>query len=243
MKGYIVLLVLIFSQYLFSAPINENKTCVAPANDVKSTQISNTPVSLASFAAYQQGDDIVLEWTIENRPNVAGFILQRYKADSSTFYSWSTITSSKTNDGLKFTGAEPHTFSYTDKDAAIAATTYRIGEIGANGDVMFTDLIRISLDNCQQNDMRLQPAEQNLTNSESTIVYTLKQEAQIDLKITNIKGDKIRQIIGNASQSAGFHMTKWNGIGDDGRIMPNGVYMVALRSGQQVETQKILLFR
>jgi flagellar hook assembly protein FlgD len=44
-------------------------------------------------------------------------------------------------------------------------------------------------------------------------------------------------------ENAGKTMIKWNGLTDNGRNAPSGVYFVRCTSADQITTQKILLMK
>jgi hypothetical protein len=77
----------------------------------------------------------------------------------------------------------------------------------------------------------------NPFNPATTIPFTLRREAQVSLKIFNLKGREVATLI-NARFPAGTHKTLW-----DARDLPSGVYFAKLTSGNNTETLKMTLLR
>ncbi|MEA2639506.1 MAG: hypothetical protein QOF51_900 [Chloroflexota bacterium] len=58
----------------------------------------------------------------------------------------------------------------------------------------------------------------------SHIDYSLSKDAQVTLKIVNALNQVVRTLVGNASRSIGFHEEIWDGKGDGGLVVPDGLY-------------------
>jgi hypothetical protein len=89
---------------------------------------------------------------------------------------------------------------------------------------------------------RLYPNYPNPFNPETTIRYQLAQAGDVDIAVYNISGQRVRRLA-SGSQPAGVHEVQWNGLGDDGRPMSSGVYLVRLRSGATVQTMKVMMMK
>ena len=77
----------------------------------------------------------------------------------------------------------------------------------------------------------------NPFNPSTNIIYEVPLNANIEINIYNLLGEKIETVI-NEFKQPGFHKLTWNA--DD---LPNGIYLVQFNSGSFSEIQKILLIK
>lgn len=89
---------------------------------------------------------------------------------------------------------------------------------------------------------RLQGAYPNPFAGSTTLNYTLDKAQPIEMDVYNLKGQKVRSLI-NKSMTAGEHKLSWDGKNDAGNSVANGVYLVKMKSGNAVQTQKLMLLR
>ncbi len=82
----------------------------------------------------------------------------------------------------------------------------------------------------------------NPFNPTTTIKYYLNESGNIDLKIYNTLGKRIRTLV-HAKRSAGSHKTVWDGRDDTGNPVPGGQYFVKLQAGNSVSSRKLLLLK
>jgi len=81
----------------------------------------------------------------------------------------------------------------------------------------------------------------NSLNSITTISYQLPQEAFVELSIFNINGQLVRTLE-NGGKPAGRNFSRWDGKGDDGQILANGVYLYRLRVGNEIVATRRIVF-
>jgi hypothetical protein len=77
----------------------------------------------------------------------------------------------------------------------------------------------------------------NPFNPETIITYHLSTNADVDLSIYNISGQKVATLV-SRRQAAGEHSVKW-----DARDFPSGIYIYKLRAGSFEQSRKLLLMR
>ncbi|RQW04449.1 T9SS C-terminal target domain-containing protein, partial [candidate division KSB1 bacterium] len=86
----------------------------------------------------------------------------------------------------------------------------------------------------------------NPFNSSTTIQYKLSTAANVALDLFNMSGQKVCTLVA-ARQSDGLHSVRWNGMADDGEIVPSGIYIYTLRADdglqQTVLSRKMLLIK
>jgi hypothetical protein len=77
----------------------------------------------------------------------------------------------------------------------------------------------------------------NPFNSQTTIKFDLPVSSNISLSIFDIMGRKL-QTLSSGILPAGSHQIIWNAIG-----FPSGIYFYSLKSGEYIETKKIVLLK
>jgi len=77
----------------------------------------------------------------------------------------------------------------------------------------------------------------------TTISLQLTGSGPASLSAYNISGQLVRTIRARRQMSGGTHRFIWNGTGDDGRSLPNGIYFLRLQTADGRLTHKMLLIR
>ena len=79
-------------------------------------------------------------------------------------------------------------------------------------------------------------------NSFTEIKFNLPINAETELSIYNLKGQKIKSLV-NSNLEKGQHSFNWYGKNKNGEKMSSGVYFYKLRYGSNVEVKKMLLLK
>ncbi|HJW28747.1 MAG TPA: FlgD immunoglobulin-like domain containing protein, partial [Saprospiraceae bacterium] len=82
----------------------------------------------------------------------------------------------------------------------------------------------------------------NPFNSQTTIEYTVDRNSLIQLRIFNLLGQEVKVLVDDI-QPAGRHTSRWDGTSDDGRVVPSGIYISALKSGYHFSHRKIVFIK
>lgn len=82
----------------------------------------------------------------------------------------------------------------------------------------------------------------NPFNPETTISYQLSENSEVELKIYNIKGKKVKQIVSD-QLLAGQHSVVWNGRDDNGESVSSGIYFYKLKTDNYEETKRMILLK
>lgn len=69
----------------------------------------------------------------------------------------------------------------------------------------------------------------NPFNLSTTIPYRLNREAAVRLAVFNLQGQLIK-VLAEGVQPAGSHRVLWDGLDEEGNIVPSGVYMIRLET-------------
>ncbi len=70
----------------------------------------------------------------------------------------------------------------------------------------------------------------NPFSGELDIVFSMPKDAQTNLAVYNIKGQKVKTLLAG-TKTKGNHAVKWDGSGDNGAPASTGIYLIRLQSG------------
>ncbi len=91
-------------------------------------------------------------------------------------------------------------------------------------------------------DYALYPNIPNPFNLSTRLEYDLPSDSPVRLAICNLVGQEIAVLV-DKTQTAGHHSAIWNGLDQQGRPLPTGIYFCTLRAGDYKATQKLLLLK
>ncbi|MFC1565977.1 M1 family aminopeptidase [Candidatus Neomarinimicrobiota bacterium] len=90
-------------------------------------------------------------------------------------------------------------------------------------------------------DFHLFPVFPNPFNAEVTIRFSLKNEAEVELNIFDIKGNNVWNNTGRFT--AGTHLINWDGKNKFGNNVPSGTYVIEASNGALIRTCKMSLLK
>jgi len=82
----------------------------------------------------------------------------------------------------------------------------------------------------------------NPFNSSTTIRFNLMHEAEIDIRIFNLRSELIKQI-SSTVYSAGFHQVTWDGTDRNSNSVASGVYCCCFMAGNLSFSRKMIILR
>ena len=82
----------------------------------------------------------------------------------------------------------------------------------------------------------------NPFNPSTTIRFSIPQEAKVNIKVYNILGKEITQLL-NEIRRSGEYEISWNGRDSKGNQMPSGVYFIKLVADKYNKTIKAVLLK
>ncbi len=83
----------------------------------------------------------------------------------------------------------------------------------------------------------------NPFNPSTTIAYRLSTTSRVTLRVYDLSGRLVRELLAGADQGEGLHEVVWKGSDDAGRGVPSGTYLYRLDAGGQVETRRMALLK
>ena len=82
----------------------------------------------------------------------------------------------------------------------------------------------------------------NPFNNSTTIFYTVRRRAEVELAVYNLAGQKVANLV-RETRDAGEYSLRWNGLDARLRELASGIYFYRLRAEHRVESRKLLLLR
>ena len=82
----------------------------------------------------------------------------------------------------------------------------------------------------------------NPFNPETVVSYELYSDGIVELDVYNVSGQKVASLF-NGSLEAGSYSAVWNGLDSSGAEVASGMYILQLRTANELVTHKITLLR
>jgi hypothetical protein len=97
----------------------------------------------------------------------------------------------------------------------------------------------VAQDNPASPRVELSFAAPNPFSTSTVLRYSLQQGGPVLFEIFDVHGRKIRTLA-QGDQGAGDHSVSWNGVDDERRLVPSGLYFGRLRSGAGEKTLRLV---
>ncbi|MBK6735441.1 MAG: T9SS type A sorting domain-containing protein [bacterium] len=89
---------------------------------------------------------------------------------------------------------------------------------------------------------RLLPCFPNPFNAGTTITWELPAAADVRLRIHDLRGRLVRELV-RGRYAAGRHHVTWDGTANDGRLLPAGLYLGRLETGDGHDFRSLTLLK
>lgn len=199
------------------------------------------PVELSSFTSMSVRNEVILDWMTATEINNSGFDIERL--------SLSQISSSKPDsiwnkiifiEGSGNSEEQKH-YKYNDKNLQAGEYKYRLKQIDYNGNYTYHQLENI-VNVSVPKDFHLSQNYPNPFNPITKIDYELPVEGKVDLKIYDINGREVANLVNNETQPAGYYTVAFTA-----QNFSSGVYFFRMISqGNEknfVMTKKMVLLK
>jgi hypothetical protein len=190
------------------------------------------PVELTSFTATANGKEVILNWTTATELNNQGFEIERA----------SSKTSPRQEDWEKIgfvpgygTTTEPKSYSYSDQSVNDGTNYYRLKQIDYDGSYEYSDVVEV--DYRAFSSYLLEQNYPNPFNPTTTIGFGIQNKSNVKITVLNSIGEEVAVVL-NEEKEPGFHQVEFNATG-----LPSGVYFYQLKSGDFIQTKKMILLR
>jgi Concanavalin A-like lectin/glucanases superfamily/Secretion system C-terminal sorting domain len=186
------------------------------------------PVELAFFTATLNGNDVELRWRTETEVNNYGFDVER----STDKLKWEQLVFVEGH-GNSNSSKE---YNYIDSDIGESGKYYyRLKQIDNDGTFEFSEPVTVDVG--IPDDYSLSQNYPNPFNPETRIDFALPEKQLISLKIFNILGELVKEII-NEEREAGKYTIKFQSYG-----LSSGIYIYRLESPRFTAVKKMILLR
>jgi len=203
-------------------------------NNIGNYLFSNTivPVELISFGANRSNNFITINWSTATELNNRGFEIER----SFDKNEWRIIGF---REGAGTT-SEQQEYSYSDciSDITTSKLYYRLKQIDFNGAYEYSEVIEIEIG---PRNFSLEQNYPNPFNPSTKISWQSPVGSWQTLKIYDVLGNEVATLV-NEYRSAGSYEVEFN-TSSLNHHPSSGIYFYQLKSGEFVETKKMLLIK
>jgi len=208
------------------------------------TALSALPVELVSFSADLSENSVVLSWETATEVNNFGFNVECRIENGETEL--------KDDGGWAIKGFvqgygttnSPKSYTFTDNDLMQNnKVSYRLKQIDNDGTFSYSKVVNVDLSTITNVDDKINytfALEQNYPNPfnpTTTINFTLPQNNRVSLRVYNIIGEEIAELI-NKEIAAGKHQIKF-----DAGELTSGIYIYKLNAGKYSSIKKMMLVK
>lgn len=198
------------------------------------------PVELTAFTVNLIDNAVVLNWETATEVNNYGFEVERQFQGTRNK---DQETRSKDEDWEKIGFIEgygnsnsPKLYSFTDKSIESAGKyLYRLKQIDIDG--IFEYSSKVEVDLAYPNNYELKQNYPNPFNPSTTISYSIPNDGQVTLSIYDVLGNEVAFLV-NENKTAGNYSYNF-----DASQLTSGIYFYTIKSGQFIETKKMLLIK
>ncbi|MDP3831420.1 MAG: YCF48-related protein, partial [Ignavibacteriaceae bacterium] len=204
------------------------------------------PVELTSFKAALNGNAVLLNWSTASELNNAGFEIERSLSELSSI----DVVKKSSNQWKKIgfvqgngTTLEFKSYQFNDELNDYGTFNYRLKQIDFDGSFTYSNIVEI--DNILPQQFSLFQNYPNPFNPETNISFTLPTEGIVNLKIFDVLGNEVAQLI-NEFKSPGKYTVSYQS-GSHSPIA-SGVYLYRLElnsenKGKQSLIRKMILIK
>lgn len=169
------------------------------------------PVTLSSFGASVEKNNVKLNWVTEWELNNSGFDLERKETKAeSQWKKIAFIQGGGTTQGQKF-------YTYEDKKLKAGSYNYRLKQIDYNGNFEYFDLSD-AVTVKAPNDFKLSQNYPNPSNPKSKIDYEIPFDGKVSIRIYDILGKEVFNLV-DEFKNADFYSVEF-----DGSNLASGMY-------------------
>jgi len=203
------------------------------------------PVELSSFSATLEngansgGKYVSLQWRTGSEVNNTGFNVLRSRTSAGHYEKINPALISARGDG-----------QYVFVDSEVEAGSryyYKLQDIDRRGNITEHGPVMIEVASPQTYALQqnypnpFSPQGRGTFGNPTTqIRYEIPKTGHVILLVYNSLGQEVRRLVDRA-QPAGYHQVTWNGLDQQGKRAPSGIYHYRLQVGDYVATRRMLM--
>ena len=202
--------------------------------------IVTLPVQMTNFMATsnQESGTINLTWQAENEIGNVGYHVWRSENETKDY---NKITASIIHG--KPDNLSTSEYSFSDKNISHGVTYwYKIETISINGNSEFFGPVSAVGTFPLPDEFGLSQNYPNPFNPETTIEYQLPEDSRVTIRIYNLLGKQIRELI-NENKQAGYLSAVWDGKDFGKNDVSSGIYLIQMQAGKFHEVKKATILR
>jgi len=191
------------------------------------------PVLLSQFTYRINLRDIILNWVTASEINNAGFEVQRAVNSQQASGNWEKI-GFVTGKGTTNTQTS---YTFTDTKLNAGKYQYRLKQIDNNGNFEYHNLngiVEVGL----PTKYTLSQNYPNPFNPTTKIDFALPNDSKVSIKIYDITGREVMNIMNNEQKTAGYYTININPS-----MLSSGIYFYRMISGKFIETKKMAIVK
>lgn len=194
------------------------------------------PVTLTSFTASTENNNITLMWVTEAELNNSGFDIERASVTQNVMGEWRKIAFMQGNG----TTNQPTGYLYEDKKLNKGIYKYRLKQIDFNGNYEYFELAN-EIMIAPPNKFSVSQNYPNPSNPNSKIDYEIPVDGKVLLVVYDITGREVATLV-NEVKEAGYYSAEFNG-----GSLASGVYFYRITTegeGQKFfKTMKMIIVK
>ena len=189
------------------------------------------PVEISSFTAAFKNNSVSIKWTTETEVINYGFEIERLnKNDQTTKWEKIGFVNGSGNSN------SPKNYSFEDKNIRFGTYSYRLKQIDNNGQFSYSKIIEVFTSSIPTG-YALEQNFPNPFNPATTILYQIKEQGLVELKVYNLLGQEIVTLV-NEIKPVGYYSFNF-----DASNLPSGVYIYSLQVNDFVQSHKMTLLK
>ena len=231
-----------YSDFTWSGPAPETKG--TPNSDGTTDQ--SLPITLSLWSGISKNGQVLLNWTTDSEIENLGFIIERALTEKGP---WNEVASFSTDDALKGRGSTNNTtnYHYTDTAVEVGRTYYyRLSDVNYKGarttHAVISVLVSAAGQNAFPGAFRLERIYPNPFNPGVTVSLTVNKPGYITVNLFDLRGRLVNQLSQTNYEAGSYHL-RWNGLIQNGRPAPSGVYLLRVSDGESALVRKLVLAR
>jgi hypothetical protein len=193
------------------------------------------PVELSSFSVSSIAGRVVIAWTTQSESENLGFhIYKSETADGQKVRANKEMIKGAVNSETR------HDYSWEETvETEGQIRYYWLADVSTDGSMRYYGPKRVETIAAPQY-YALEQNYPNPFNPSTTITFSLKEAASVEMSIFNLRGQVVRELV-NENKAAGSYSVEWNGLDNNGFKVPSGLYFYTIKANEFSSTKKMAL--